>query len=205
MLASIFFGDTDYNTYPQVFIPLGSKEAFVDNEEWISFESQKVSGWIETGQTSGWPHDTSNQAAVELHPFLAEELPNGEYQEAVAEEAVPAGGPAFEKSEPYNHYVLYDKEVNGIWRIYWGCCEVWSFKGGATGWPKYLTYQEAGVEAAAGQMPREWGRQEVADSDGGEWTPWSPGETQYASPAICKEPNEETDAAGDIEWSTWEC
>lgn len=201
VLASIMYADTDYNRYPEVSIGTNSHEAFVDNEQWITFESQKVGGWIETGQTAGFPYDYQHQEAVELHPFYAEDTPQGRYSEYTSPQTVGAGGGAFEFAEPYNHYVLFDKEINGIWHVYWGCCEVHTY----SGWPKYLTYQEAGVEAAAGEMPKEWGRQEVWDSDGGEWTPWSPGESQYASPAICKEANEEDHSAGDIEWSTYNC
>lgn len=202
VLASIDFVDTDYNTDPPAYVPSGG---FVSNEEWISFPADGDKGWIETGQAMGEPYDSSLRESVEIHPFFAEKIyfgsdynkGKGTYHEYLSPGTLPAGGAAFEKSEPYNHYVLYDPEQNGLWRIYWGCCEVGSYGGG---WPAFLTYQEAGVEAAATSKPLEWGRQEVADSDGGTWTPWEPGEMRYHSPAITIENNEEDSAAGDIEW-----
>jgi hypothetical protein len=196
VLASIDFVDTDYNSYPIVSVPAGG---FVTNEEWISFESQGVTGWIETGQAMGDPYDSSNQESVEVHPFYAEERSNGEYHEYLSPSTLPAGGPAFEKSEPYNHYVLFDSEKNGRWHIYWGCCEVGYYGGG---WPVYLTEQEAGIEAATSSRPYEYGREEVADSDGGAWTPWEHDTWFNGDKGICLEANEEDHNEGDVEWGT---
>lgn len=207
VLASIDFVDTDYNTYPTVSIPAGG---FVDNEEWISFPADHDEGWIETGQAMGLPYDNSSQQSVEIHPFFAEKIyfgsdynhGKGTYHETLAEYTLPAGGPAFAKHNPieeaYNHYSIFDAEKNGDWHIYWGCCEVGSYGGG---WPVYLTYQEAGIEAAAASRPYEYGRQEVADSDGGAWGPWS-NDKWYAQAPVCIEANEESHAEGNIEWGT---
>jgi hypothetical protein len=203
VLASIDFVDTDYNTYPTVAV----REGYVDNEEWISFPADGDEGWIETGQAMGYPYQGSEQASVEIHPFYAEKIyfgsdynhGKGTYHEELSPEVLPAGGPAFEKPEPYNHYVLYDPERTGLWRIYWGCCEVGSYGGG---WPAYLTYQEAGIEAATWSRPYEWGRQEVADSDGGAWTPWEHDTWWNEDKGICLEANEESHAEGNVEWGT---
>jgi hypothetical protein len=179
VLASIAFENTTYEA-PQASVPNGR----VSNEEWISFPSQGVSGWIETGQVIGEPY-----GCCSIHPFYAENQ-RGVYRETLSPGTVPAN--------TYNHYVLYDPERNGRWRIYWGCCEVGSYGGG---WPAYLTEQEAGIETATATRPYEWGRQEVAASNGGEWTPWS-GANWYRNPGICMAGNEESSAAGNIQWGT---
>ena len=101
--------------------------------------------------------------------------------------------------------MLYDPEKNGVWRIYWGCCEVGAFGGG---WPAYLMEQEAGIEAATYSQPYKWGRQEVAASDGGEWTAWTGAKKvrvayekeNYGD--VCIANNVESSAAGNIMWST---
>lgn len=59
------------------------------------------------------------------------------------------------------------------------------------GWPEFLTEQEAGAEAADEDKPAEYGRQEVAASNGGEWSPWS-GDSWVHDPAMCIESNEES-------------
>ncbi len=208
VLASIDFVDTDYDTYPTVYVPEvapGRKESFVTMEQWIAFPGAGDKGWIETGQIMGDFGGTAEQR-VSIHPFYAEQVyfgtdyngGKGTFNHEFSEETVPAGGPAFEKSEPYNHYVLFDSEVNGRWHIYWICCEVGYYGGG---WPDYLTEQEAGSEAAAESKPTEYGRQEVAASDGGAWGPWS-GDTWFANSAMCIEDNEESHAEGNIEFST---
>jgi hypothetical protein len=101
-------------------------------------------------------------------------------------------------TESYNHYVLFDAEVNGRWHIYWGCCEV-AYYGG--GWPTYLMEQEAGIEAATPVQPYNWGRQMVAASNGGEWWPWT-GASTYHDPGVCVATNVESSRAGNIMWST---
>ncbi len=207
VLASIDFVDTDYNTYPTVSV----REGFVNNEEWISFEADGDEGWIETGQSMGDPYQGSEQESVEIHPFYAEQIyfgsnynkGKGTYYEELSPETLPAGGPAFTKSDPkeeaYNHYVLYDPEQNGRWHIYWGCCEVGYYGGG---WPAFLTYQQAGIEVATWARPYEYGRQEVADSDGGAWTPWEHDTWSNEDKGICLEANEEDHNEGDVEWGT---
>jgi hypothetical protein len=125
----------------------------------------------------------------EEHPFYAEQL-NGKYKEYLSPGTVPANS--------YNHYVLFDASANGIWHIYWGCCEVGYYGGG---WPVYLMEQEAGIEAATPEQPYNWGRQEVAASNGGEWTAWT-GATTYHDPGICLATNVESSAAGNVMWST---
>jgi hypothetical protein len=195
VLASIDFVDTDYNTYPTVEVPKSAEESFVTMEEWIQFPGGPA-GFIETGQEEGI-YGTSGAERVVIHPFYAEEQ-SKVFKHEFSELVVPAGGPAFEKAEPYNHYVLYDSEKNGRWHIYWGCCEVGYYGGG---WPVYLTEQKAGLEAGDASRPKEYGRHEVAASDGGEWTPWSGSSWQH-QPAICIEANEESHAEGNIEYST---
>jgi hypothetical protein len=213
VLASIDFVDTDYNTYPTVNIPesTGGGENFVTNEEWIEFGTYKgKEGWIETGQIMG-AYGGSPQYRVEIHPFYAEEIyygsdwnnGNGTFHKTTAEYTLPAGGAAFTKANPsteaYNHYVLFDPEQESIWRIYWGCCEVASYGGG---WPAFLQYQESGIEAADEYRPTEYGRDEVADSDGGTWTPWEHDTWYNGDKGICLEANEEDHNEGDVEWGT---
>jgi hypothetical protein len=157
----------------------------VNEEEWITFEGQP--GWIETGQSSGIPYGPS-----EMHPFYAQQK-NGAstYQESLCACTVPLNN--------YNHYVLFDSERNGRWHIYWGCCEVGYYGGG---WHTYLTEQQAGIEVASEVRPYEWGRQMVADSNGGAWTAWN-GIEYERSHGICMQQNVETPTAeGNIMWGT---
>jgi hypothetical protein len=158
------------------------------NEQWISFPGagrNPNTEWIETGQSLGCPY--YDNAA---HPFYAEKL-HGLYKEHLAEGTFPLNS--------YNHFVLYDLNVNGLWRIYWQCCEVGSYGGG---WPAYLTEQEAGIEVATETRPHTWGRQEVAASDGGAWTAWN-GIEYERFPGICMQQNVETPTAeGNIMWGT---
>jgi hypothetical protein len=184
VLASIDFVDTTPVVYEGIQTPNADYgEGFVDEEQWISWPT-KPGEWIETGQSDGYPY-----SCCSMHPFYAEELRGG-YHEYLSPGTVPAG--------EYNHYVLYDPSVNGLWRIYWGCCEVGSYGGG---WPAYLMKQEGGIEAATPGQPYNWGKQQVAASDGGEWTPWS-GASMLKTAGICVAPNSESPAAGNMMWST---
>jgi hypothetical protein len=176
VLASIDFVDT---TSADV-----TSFAFVDEEEWIAWPETTSYGWIETGQADGSPY-----GCCEEHPFWAQQTPGGVYSEYTSPGTVPLNS--------YNHYVIYDAESNGTYHIYWGCCEVHSISGR----PKYLYEQEAGIEAATEARPYQWGRQEVAASDGGEWTPWS-GDSWFRSPGICMTSNVDSSAAGNIMWGT---
>jgi hypothetical protein len=182
VLASIDFVDTTPVVYNGIQTP-DAPRGFVDEEEWISWP-KRPEEWIETGQANGTPY-----GCCEEHPFYAEQL-KGVYHEYLSAGTEPTNS--------YNHYVLFDPEVNGRWHIYWGCCEVGYYGGG---WPAYLMNQEAGIEAATPEQPYNWGRQQVAASDGGEWTPWS-GAWTYHDPGVCVATNVESSAAGNIMWST---
>jgi hypothetical protein len=186
VLASIDFVETTpvvYNGLQTPYVPpIGA--GVINEEEWISWPGQLGGGsWVETGQSNGYPYDCCHE-----YPFFAQNQ-NGKYWEHLATSTVPVGS--------YNHYVLYDAQRNGIWRIYWGCCEV----GGLTGWPVFLMQQEAGIEAASAEQPYNWGKQLVAASDGGQWTPWT-GAIREPEPGICVATNNENGSAGNIMWST---
>jgi hypothetical protein len=184
VLASIDFVDTTPVIYEGIQTPNADwGEGFVDEEQWISWP-KKPGEWIETGQSDGYPY-----GCCEEHPFYAEDL-KGKYKEYLS--------PSTEPLNSYNHYVLFDAAKNGVFHIYWGCCEVGYYGGG---WPVYLMAQEAGLEGATPEQPYNWGRQEVAASNGGEWTPWS-GAGTYHDPGVCTAPNVESSAAGNIMWST---
>lgn len=177
VLASIDFVDT-----LAASVEAGGR---VSNEQWISFPNTRSEAeWIETGQVAGNP-----RGCCEEFPFYAEML-RGVYHEHLGASTVTFNS--------YNHYVLFDPEANGRWIIYWGCCEVGSYGGG---WPAYLTEQEGGIEAATDSRPAVSGRQEVAASDGGEWTPWS-GAALFRMGGICASGNPESGAAGNIAWNT---
>jgi hypothetical protein len=183
VLASIDFVDTDPVVYDGIQTPNATDGGFIDEEQWISWPS-KPEEWIETGQANGNPY-----GCCEEHPFSVN-MKGGSYKETLSAGTVPTNS--------YNHYVLYDAEHNGAWHVYWGCCEVNRYGGG---WPVYLMNQEAGIEAADNAQPYNWGAQEVAASDGGEWTPWS-GAEWYDGPGICMTYNHESSAEGNIQWST---
>lgn len=181
VLASIDFVDsTSVNV---------TSEAFVSNEQWVSFEDQGYTGWIEDGQLAG-PNYYYAKSCCEMHPFYAEQQ-RGKFQLNMSSGTFPLNS--------YNHYVIFDAEVNGSWHIYWGCCEVGHYGGG---WPEYLSEQAAGIEAATEARPYEWGKQEVWASDGGAWSEWN--FIEYArDPGICMQQNTEAPTAeGDIMWGT---
>jgi hypothetical protein len=193
VLASIDFVDTTPIVYEGIQTPDAPAPGDVSEEEWISWPAKK-NEWIETGQTNG---DTkTGYFCCEERGFYAKQY-KGHYSEE-------GSTYSFLKNN-YNHYVLYDPEKNGVWRIYWGCCEVGAFGGG---WPAYLMEQEAGIEAATYSQPYNWGRQEVAASDGGEWTAWTGAKKvrvayekeNYGD--VCIANNVESSAAGNIMWST---
>jgi hypothetical protein len=184
VLASIDYVDTTPIVYEGIQTPNADwGQGFIDEEQWISWP-KKPGEWIETGQANGYPY-----GCCEEHPFYAEDL-QGKYKEYLS--------PGTEPLNTYNHYVLFDASHNGVWHIYWGCCEVGYYGGG---WPVYLMQQEAGIEAVTPEQPYNWGKQEVAASDGGEWTPWS-GAGWSHDPGICITTNADSSAAGNIQWST---
>jgi hypothetical protein len=174
VLSSIDFVDTTN---------ADSFDEFSNEEEWISWPGVE-SGWLETGQAAGSPY-----SCCEMHSFFAEMTGTGTYSEYVASSTVPLN--------TYNHYVLYDGEANGTYGVYWGCCEVYKFFKR----PAYIYEQEAGIEVATEARPRQWGRDEVAASDGGEWTAWNGAKT-FRSHGICMEPNKESPAEGNEMWGT---
>jgi hypothetical protein len=182
VLASIDFVNTMSPVYEGKGTPWAPAGGFVDNEQWISWP-KKPEEWVETGQANGWPEDCCSE-----HPFFAEEY-KGKYKEYLAYGTEPLN--------EYNHYVLFDANLNGVFHIYWGCCEVASYGG----WPVYLMEQEGGIEAAADSQPYNWGKQEVAASNGGEWTPWS-GATMFKTGGVCVAVNPDNSAAGNMTWST---
>ncbi len=183
VLASIDFVDNQSGNFEGHTVP-SAPGGFVDGEEWISWPKRSEEEWIETGQANGEPF-----SCCEEHPFYAEML-KGVYKEYISSGTVPLNS--------YNHYVLFDSEINGRWHIYWGCCEVGYYGGG---WPAYLMNQEGGIEAATPEQPYVWGSDEVAASNGGEWTPWS-GDWHYHDPGICVITNTEAPSEGNIMWST---
>jgi hypothetical protein len=182
VLASIVYMDTTY-----MDVPGWESGDFVTNESWVKFRGEP--GWIETGQIGGNPYDCCS-----LHAFYAE-LYKGAFYENESAGTVPAN--------TYNHYVIFDSEVNGAWHVYWGCCEVAKL----AGWPVYASVLEAGFEGGANSQPYNWGRQMVAASDGGAWWSWSgpyAAAKNFRSPGMCIEPNVESSAAGNVMWGTCE-
>jgi hypothetical protein len=155
--------------------------AFTTHEQWITFGNS--SEWVETGDISGYGFSCCSP-----HPFYAEQR-EGVFKVELSPGVVPSG--------EYNHYVLYDAELDGRWHVYWNCCEV----GSEEGWPVRFSKQEAGVEADSETEPGSLERQLVAWSEGGEWFPWT-GAEWYASPGLCVKTNPESEAAGNIQAGT---
>jgi hypothetical protein len=187
VLASIVYIDTT---------GANANGGFVDEEQWISFPgTEKDNGdWIETGQISGYLPKSGGYECCTMHPFYAEEGPGKDPYKEEEDEAVVM------PQNNYNHYVLFDAEVNGGWDIYWESGLVGRYGGG---WPEYLTYQEAGIEAASEARPSEWGRDQTYASDGGAWGSWATGDEYFYSSGICAEQNTEFPTVeGDIMWGT---
>ncbi len=167
--------------------------AFVDMEEWISFSG--YNGWVETGQTAGNGSDCCT-----LHPFYAELGPHETYHEYVSPEGIQGG------YKVYNYFLLFDSLHNGGWNVEWGCNPwgkydlPWCRAGEYTGWPEYFVEQESGVEDATTIEPNEWGKDEVAASEGGSWEAWT-GAKWYKRGPLVLESNPENTAPGDIQWA----
>ncbi len=164
---------------------------FVTNEQWVSFTG--LEGWIENGQIIGRDNDCCT-----AHPFYAEETTGHVFHIYITP------GPVASGSGQYNYDMIYDAEHNGAYHLYWSSAtntanffEVARYGGG---WPAFITYQEAGMEAASESAPYHAGRQEVAAYNGGEWLPWT-GAVKYHDPGVCIGNNRELSAAGDIEWT----
>lgn len=185
VLASIVYVDTT---------GANANGGVVNEEQWISFPGTEkdVGDWIEAGQTSGLRENGAYECCT-MHPFYAEVGPGKDaYKVTEGEYAMPKNN--------YNHYVLFDAEVNGGWDIYWESTLVGRYGGG---WPAYLTEQEAGIEAASEARPSEWGRDQTYASDGGAWSSWATGVKYYYNSGICAEQNSEFPTVeGDIMWGT---
>ncbi|MGA9313871.1 MAG: hypothetical protein WBV77_04480 [Solirubrobacteraceae bacterium] len=185
VLASIVYVDTT---------GVNANDGVVNEEQWINFPgTERDNGdWIEAGQTSGIRENGSYECCT-MRPFYAEMGPGKDkYQVHEDENAVPQNS--------YNHYVLFDAEVNGGWDIYWGNTLVGRYGGG---WPAYLTEQEAGIEVASEARPSEWGRDQTYASDGGAWSSWATGVEYFYNSGICAEQNTEFPTVeGDIMWGT---
>jgi hypothetical protein len=184
-LGSIVFADSEsaeiYDWY---------NYGFATQEQWISFAGK--SGWIEMGQLEGYGNDCCT-----VHPFFAEETPSGEFHIRVAEGS---------GHNVYAHYLVYDTEQNGIWRMYWG---EWSEQERYGGWGTIrFQEQEAGTEAASESRPVDNGRDEVARWYNGSspWYPWN-GATYSTIPsgAFCRHLNQGLPSEGNIEWKVGSC
>lgn len=190
VLASIVAMDTETATVRD-----WDNGGFVTHEQWIAFPRQGVSGWIETGQIAGYQVDCCS-----AHRFYAEQTSKGYFKIFVEH-------PSGVGSNVYNYYALYDAARNGSWQILWGCppnstywCEVAHYGGG---WPAYLTYQEAGIEAASEYRPTSSGRDQVWASNNirGEWTHWLGAVNTVFPEGICLAVNREHPAVGNTEFN----
>jgi hypothetical protein len=169
---------------------------FYTNEQWVSFENQGAqyaNTWIENGQIIGAYNDCCT-----AFPFYAEETPAHQFHIYITP------GPVASGSGQYNYDLIADPEHNGAYHLYWssatntaGWFEVARYGGG---WPAWITEQTAGLEVSSDDNPYHAGRQYVAASDGGEWSPWS-GANWYHDPGICIGHNRENPAPGNIEWT----
>jgi hypothetical protein len=161
-------------------IPEWETDAFSTHEQWIEFGN--TNEWVETGDISGYEFSCCSP-----HPFYAEDK-EGVFKIELSPGTVPDG---------YNHYTLADTSLNGVWRVYWNCCEV----GSEAGWPEKFSKQEAGVEVDSETEPASLERQLVAWAQGGEWFPWT-GDNWSTESGLCVKANPESEAAGNIQAGT---
>ncbi len=184
-LGSILFADEesadvyDWNT-----------GAFTSQEQWIAFPPK--SGWIEMGQLEGYGINCCT-----VHPFFAEETPEHQWHIRIAEGS---------GTNVYAHYLIYDTEQNGIWRMYWG---EWTEMEGYGGWGTIrFGEQEAGTEVGTETRPIDNGRDEVARWLNGSspWYPWNGSRySTIVSGAFCRHLNQGLPAEGNIEWKVGSC
>ena len=184
--GSVAFVDSTYMN-----VPGWTAGDFVTNEQWVDFNP---GGWIESGQIGGAGYDCCS-----THPFFAATTGGIEHGFYFYE------SPTTVPLSSYNHYVIFDGQPRGTWRVYWGCCEVKAYV--YHEFPNYSNELQAGFEGGAGAQPFNWGRDEVASlvppTDA-----WAPYETAYRhavpyrSPGMCMERNYEAPAWGNILWGT---
>lgn len=185
-LGSILFADTEsadvYDYY---------NGGLATQEQWISFAHQH--GFIEMGQVEGWGPE---YGCCTVHPFFAEELPSGAYYKRVAEGS---------GLNVYAHYLVYDTEQNGVWRMYWG---EWTEEERYGGWETRFAEQEAGTEAGTEIRPIDNGRDEVARWYNGSspWYPWNSAQYEvFPGGSFCMHHNVQSPAEGNIEWKVGSC
>jgi hypothetical protein len=170
--ADILWVDTE-----AMYVPEPTNYNFIDDETWASWHGYK--GWVEVGQTSGWPRETTN----ELFPFWAYKNSSGTYEEFVNPR------PYGEAANTYNLYQLTDGG-SGVWCMKWA-------EGTAHcqgGMPGYATVLEAGVEAATNSKPENIGNTQAREMWlGGSVHAWEGGyhhgEPYQEYPATCAKEN----------------
>jgi hypothetical protein len=164
--------------------------AFTSQEQWISFPPKY--GWIEMGQLEGHGIDCCT-----VHPFFAEETSGHQWHFRTAEGS---------GLNVYAHYLIYDAEQNGLWRMYWG---EWTEEERYGGWGNIrFGQQEAGTEIGDEERPIDNGRDEVARWINGSspWYPWNGAEYETIVPgAFCMHHNVQLPAEGNIEWKVGSC
>jgi len=184
-LGSIVFADTE-----SADVYDWASGAFASEEQWIAFPQK--AGWIEMGQLEG-----SGIDCCTVHPFFAEMTQQGVWHERIAEGS---------GLNTYAHYLIYDTEQNGIWRMYWG---EWTEEERYGGWGTVrFGEQEAGTEVGAETRPIDNGRDEVARWLNGStpWYPWNGATYQTVPPgAFCRHLNQGLPAEGNIEWKVGSC
>jgi hypothetical protein len=171
-------------------VPGWERGDFVTNEAWVSFNP---GGWIESGQIAG------SYDCCSVHPFFAATTGGIEHGFYFYE------SPATVPLNTYNHYVIYDPQPRGTWRVYWGSSEVKAYA--YHQFPTWSNELQAGFEGGANAQPYNWGRDQVASlvppNDA-----WAPYETAYRhavtvrSPGMCIERNYEAPAWGNVLWAT---
>jgi len=185
------YADIVYMDTEGMYVP-GAKgyDTFISNETWISFNANPGE-WIETGTIAGI------EDCCSLHEFYDEQY-HGRLQEHFHYDEIPVPG------SPFEQYLIFDPEQNGRWHIYWAgagsCgewCEVAVFGGG---WPTAFNTQEAGAEVSTPSVPYNYGRDEVAASNGGAWEPWT-GATYHIHAGFNWQHNPVLPAEGNIAWS----
>jgi hypothetical protein len=183
-------GSIDFANAQSVNIPGWESGAFATQEQWITFAGK--TGWIEMGQLEGYAMD-----CCKVRPFFAEETPSKQWHIRIAEGS---------GTNVYAHYLIYDTEQNGIWRLYWGD---WIEEERYGGWGTIrFQEQEAGTEAATDTRPVDTGRDEVARWANGSnpWYPWNnAGYSTVVTGAFCQHRNSDNQAEGNIEWRVGSC
>jgi hypothetical protein len=175
-------GSLAYQWTESMNVPGWESGAFIDNEEWVSFQSTGY--WVEVGQTAGEDMDCCS-----LHSFYAWDNASG-YSQYVAPWTVGAN--------EWKLYQVSGQNHNGTWCLYFGSTQVRC----PTGFSDYSDELQVGAEYATETEPSNTGHEETNGWWGDKEYNWLK-EHAYADEGTCLERYGSPPELGNIAF--WTC